>query len=123
MPAKEKKTTNKVVRGYHASDDSEAPLFAAGLGFAVTTECDMKTVLSEEQGNEVDKIMDLALDWLSSWDVVGEGADIAPEKQRIASMHRLKEGVIELVCKAIPGAELKGRLKAVALERVRYERE
>ena len=59
----------------------------------------MKPVLTTEQNAEVERIMALALDWLMAWDVVGEGAEIKPEKQRVAAMHRLKEGVIGIVCK------------------------
>ena len=62
----------------------------------------MKMVLNKEQSEEVENIMSLALDWLMAWDVVGEGKDKQHEKGRIAAMHRLKEGVVDLVCKRMP---------------------
>lgn len=65
----------------------------------------MNELLDTEQKAEVDRVMDLALDWLMSWDVVGEGAEIESPQKRMAAMIRLKEAVTELVCKAGPNKE------------------
>ena len=67
----------------------------------------MKPVLTKEQSAEVERIMELALDWLMSWDVT-DGSSPAPEKERVAAMHRLKEGVIGIVCKAPSNAKVSG---------------
>ena len=67
----------------------------------------MKPVLTKEQADEVERIMELALDWLMSWDVT-DGSRPAPEKERVAAMHRLKEGVIGIVCKTPSNAKITG---------------
>lgn len=76
----------------------------------------MKTALTEEQENDVEQIMNLALDWLMAWDVVDEGKNPAPEKDRIAAMHRLKEGVIGLACRAAPNVEHNRRPQGVRVD-------
>lgn len=62
----------------------------------------MKALLTEPQEREVDRVMGLAMDWLTAWDVTGEMENPEPEKARIAAMHRLKEAVVGLVCDAMP---------------------
>lgn len=59
----------------------------------------MPQPLTEAQDAEVERIMSLAMDWLMTWDVVGEGADIAPEKERTAARNRLKDAVVGVVYK------------------------
>ena len=67
----------------------------------------MKSVLTKQQEQEVERVMDLAFRWQESWDVTGEMENPEPEKARIAAMHRLKEAVIGLVCEAMPANEIK----------------
>lgn len=62
----------------------------------------MPRVLTDEQKQEVERIMDLALDWLMTWDIVEEKRIPAPERERTAARLSLKESVIDLVCKAMP---------------------
>ncbi len=57
---------------------------------------------SAKQKAEVTKIMALADDWLLSWDVVGEGANIERPAIRRAARRRLKEAVTQLVCRTVP---------------------
>lgn len=56
--------------------------------------------LDEKGKSEVERIMNLALDWLDTWDVLGEGKDKEPEKSRVAAMHKLKDAVTALALKA-----------------------
>lgn len=56
--------------------------------------------LNKQGKKEVKEIMDLALSWLSSWDVVGEGKSKEPEKRRVEAMHQLKDAVTKLAFKA-----------------------
>ena len=59
-----------------------------------------KRKLNKELASEVENIMNLALDWLGTWDVTGEGANIDPIKTRINAMHKMKDAVSALALKA-----------------------
>lgn len=79
--------------------DLSEPLFPAGKVRAGES---TKTPPSDDQRKEVDRIMELAMDWLMAWDVVGQGADIAPFEKRSAVWCHLRDNITGLVCKAMP---------------------
>ncbi len=56
--------------------------------------------MSKKINADVEVIMDLALEWLMTWDVVDEGKNKEPEKVRCAAREKLKDAVTELAKKA-----------------------
>ena len=61
------------------------------------------------QKKEIEIVMNLALDWLDTWDILDNKKHPAPEKVRVAAMHKLKDAVTGLVIKAMPNDQIEAR--------------
>lgn len=59
----------------------------------------MAKTLTDEQKKEVENIMDLAFDWLDTWDVLGGGEEKTPPHVRVAARLKLKIAVSKLALK------------------------
>jgi isopentenyl phosphate kinase len=57
-------------------------------------------VLNKRHAQEVENIMNLALDWLGTWDVTGGMKNKEPQKIRVEAMHKMKDAVTALALKA-----------------------
>lgn len=75
-------------------------LRTSGGGLSIWGKYVGKRKLNKQLASEVENIMNLALDWLGTWDVTGEGVNKDPIKTRIKAMHKMKDAVSALALKA-----------------------